>query len=67
MTIRLFYTHCSSLGQFMIDCLASKFSIRLAADSSGFSGRRDVELGNGTEVALCLYKSSTSVLTLFGG
>jgi PTH1 family peptidyl-tRNA hydrolase len=48
----------NSIGQLVIDALASRLGIRMSSDRAGFSGRGNLLIGD-TTMTLTLFKSST--------
>ena len=52
------YKFFNSIGQLVIDALASRLGVRMSSDRAGYSGRRDLLVGD-TMMTLTLYKSST--------
>ena len=48
----------NSIGQLVIDALASRLCIRMSSDRAGYSGRGNLLVGD-TMMTLTLYKSST--------
>ena len=54
----LVHEFSNSIGQLVIDALASRLGVRMSSDRAGYSGRRDI-LVMDTMMTLTLYKSST--------
>ena len=60
--IHVHQTMKHSVGQFVVDTLASRLGIRLSSVRGGFSGHGNVYIGE-TLVDLTLFKSSTCFLS----
>ena len=53
----------NSIGQLVIDALASRLGVRMSSDRAGYFGRRDLLVGD-TMMRLTLFKSSARVTSL---